>query len=102
MLSSYKAQGVFGGGEFWFVKAPLFFADSLFLKRPERQMALLMVLGLALLVYALAAHKVRIELVRWGENPNQPNSRRCGDSSSSLRGSMCCGCRRHMMSSASS
>jgi transposase len=54
------------------LKDPLFFADSLFLKRPERLMALLMVMGVALLAYALAEHTVRTELARRGENlPDQ-------------------------------
>jgi transposase len=71
-LAAYKAQGVAVERGFRFLKAPLFFADSLFLKRPERLMALLMVLGVALLIYALAAHAVRTELARRGERlPNQ-------------------------------
>jgi hypothetical protein len=39
---------------FRFFKDPLFFTDSAFLKRPERVMALGMMMALALLVYALA------------------------------------------------
>jgi transposase len=72
MLAAYKAQGVAVERGFRFLKDPLFFADSLFLKRSERLMALLMVMGLALLVYALAEHTVRTELVRREESlPNQ-------------------------------
>jgi transposase len=72
MLAAYKAQGVSVERGFRFLKDPLFFADSLFLKRPERLMALLMVMGLALLVYALAEHTVRTELRRRGESlPDQ-------------------------------
>lgn len=72
MLTAYKAQGVSVERGFRFLKDPLFFADSLFLKRPERLMALLMVMGLALLVYALAEHTLRTELVRRGESlPHQ-------------------------------
>lgn len=72
MLAAYKAQSVSVERGFRFLKDPLFFADSLFLKRPERLMALLMVMGLALLVYALAEHTVRTELGRRGENlPDQ-------------------------------
>jgi len=72
MLSAYKAQGVSVERGFRFLKDPLFFADSLFLKRPERLMALLMVMGVALLVYALAEHTVRTELgQRGGSLPNQ-------------------------------
>lgn len=72
MLSAYKAQGISVERGVRFLKDPLFFADSLFLKRPARLMALLMVMGLALLVYALAEHRVRTELARRGESlPNQ-------------------------------
>jgi transposase len=72
MLAAYKAQGVSVERGFRFLKDPLFFVDSLFLKRPERLMALLIVMGVALLVYALAEHTVRTELVRRRESlPNQ-------------------------------
>jgi hypothetical protein len=72
MLAAYKAQSVSVERGFRFLKAPLFFADSLFLKRPERLMALLMVMGGALLVYALAEHTVQTELTRRGESlPDQ-------------------------------
>lgn len=64
LLSVYKAQGVSVERGFRFLKDPLFFAESLFLKRPQRLMALLMVMGLALLVYALAERKVRQALKR--------------------------------------
>lgn len=59
MLSVYKAQGVTVERGFRFLKDPLFFADSLFLKKPSRIMALLMVMGLSLLVYALAERQLR-------------------------------------------
>jgi len=62
MLSVYKAQGVSVERGFRFLKDPMFFADSLFLKKPERVMALLMVMGLCLLVYALAEHHLRTTL----------------------------------------
>jgi len=43
-----------------------------FLKLPQRIMALIMVMGLALLVYALAEHKLRQRLQERGETlPNQ-------------------------------
>jgi len=44
---------------FRFLKDPLFFAHSLFLKKPERLMALLMIMGLSLLIYSLAERKLR-------------------------------------------
>lgn len=72
ILSAYKGQGASVERGFRFLKDPLFFASSLFLERPERIMALLMVMGLSLLVYALAERLVRTELVQRGETiPNQ-------------------------------
>ena len=62
MLSVYKAQGVTVERGFRFLKDPMFFADSLFLKKPQRIMALLMVMGLALLIYALAERQLRRQL----------------------------------------
>ena len=44
---------------FRFFKDPLFFADAFFLKSARRIMALTMVMGLALLVYALAEEELR-------------------------------------------
>jgi transposase len=62
MLALYKSQTSSVERGFRFLKDPLFFADSLFLKKPARIMALLMVMGLSLLVYALAEHRVRTQL----------------------------------------
>ena len=59
MLENYKAQGVSVERGFRFLKDPLFFAHSLFLKKPERLMALLMIMGLSLLIYSLAERKLR-------------------------------------------
>jgi len=57
---------------FRFLKDPMFFASGLFLEKPERIMALLMVMGLSLLVYALAEKALRTELVQRDESiPNQ-------------------------------
>ena len=72
ILMAYKGQGVGPERGFRFLKDPLFFADSLFLKLPRRMMALIMVMGLALLVYALAEHKLRRALEERDESlPNQ-------------------------------
>jgi len=72
ILLAYKGQGVGPERGFRFLKDPMFFADSLFLKSPRRIMALIMVMGLALLVYALAEHKLRQELQARNESiPNQ-------------------------------
>lgn len=59
MLENYKDQGISVERGFRFLKDPLFFAHSLFLKKPERLMALLMVMGLSLLIYSLAERKLR-------------------------------------------
>ncbi len=53
MLKEYKAQQSCERG-FGFLKDPLFFADSIFLKSPERIESLAMIMGLCLLVYTLA------------------------------------------------
>ena len=72
MLAIYKQQSSSVERGFRFLKDPLFFADSLFLKKPSRIMALLMVMGLSLLVYALAEHQVRTQLAERGETiPDQ-------------------------------
>jgi transposase len=62
LLSLYKAQNTSVERGFRFLKDPMFFAHSLFLKKPSRIMALLMVMGLSLLLYALAEHHLREQL----------------------------------------
>ncbi len=62
MLANYTDQGITVERGFRFLKDPLFFADSLFLKKPERIMALIMIMGLALLIYALAERQLRLAL----------------------------------------
>ncbi len=72
MLLQYKAQAVSVERGFRFLKDPLFFADSLFLKNPGRIMALTMIMVLALLIYALAERKLRQQLAATGQSvPNQ-------------------------------
>ncbi len=72
LIELYKAQNTTVERGFRFLKDPLFFASSLFLKKPERVMALLMVMGLCLLIYAACEHVVRSELVRREETlPDQ-------------------------------
>ena len=72
MLAQYKAQAVSVERGFRFLKDPLFFADSLFLKNPGRIMALLMIMVLALLVYSLAERQLRLQLAETGQSvPNQ-------------------------------
>lgn len=58
ILSEYKAQQSCERG-FGFLKDPLFFADSIFLKSPERIESLSMIMGLCLLVYTLAQRQIR-------------------------------------------
>ena len=72
MLAIYKTQSSSVERGFRFLKDPMFFADSLFLKKPARIMALLMVMGLSLLIYALAEHQVRTQLLERDETlPDQ-------------------------------
>ena len=71
ILTEYKAQqGVERG--FRFLKDPLFFASSVFLKSPQRIMALAMVMALCLLVYNLGQRQLRQALKSANETiPNQ-------------------------------
>jgi transposase len=72
LLSCYKEQSSSIERGFRFLKDPMFFADSLFLKSPVRIMAMIMVMGLSLLVYALAEHELRAALVAQNETiPHQ-------------------------------
>jgi transposase len=72
MLENYTDQGVSVERGFRFLKDPLFFADSLFLKKPVRIMALMMIMGLALLIYALAERQLRLGLEKSNEKiPDQ-------------------------------
>ena len=58
MLCEYKGQQSTERG-FRFLKDPMFFTNSVFLKTPERVAALAMVMGLCLLVYTLAQRALR-------------------------------------------
>jgi transposase len=73
VIQAYKAQAQAEGG-FRFLKDPLFFVSSLFVKKPCRIQGLLMVMTLALLVYAVTQRRLRQQLARQGETvPNQIN-----------------------------
>jgi transposase len=61
ILSEYKAQQSNERG-FRFIKDPLFFTSSVFVKNPERVEAIGMIMGLCLLVYTLAQRKLRQHL----------------------------------------
>jgi transposase len=72
-IAGDKEQAHAEGG-FRFLKDPLFFVSSLFVKKPSRIQGLLMVMTLALLVYAVAQRRLRQELARQNETiPNQIN-----------------------------
>jgi transposase len=71
VITAYKAQSQVEGG-FRFLKDPLFFVSSLFVKKPTRIQGLLMVMTLALLVYSVAQRRLRQALGRQNESlPNQ-------------------------------
>lgn len=61
MIAKYKNQQSSERG-FSFLKDPLFFTDSVFLKSPERIEALALIMGLCLLVYTLAQRQLRLTL----------------------------------------
>jgi transposase len=61
ILSKYKEQQAPERG-FGFLKDPLFFADSVFLKSPSRIETMAMLMGLCLLVYSLGQRQLRLAL----------------------------------------
>ncbi len=73
VLSTYKEQGGVERG-FRFLKDPLFLASSVFVKKPERVIALSFIMVLCLLVYRLAEHLLRCQLAATDQTlPNQIN-----------------------------
>ncbi len=73
VILTYKEQGGVERG-FRFLKDPLFLASSVFVKKPERVIALSFVMVLCLLVYRLAEHLLRRQLVATQQTiPNQIN-----------------------------
>ena len=71
VLALYREQSVVERG-FAFLKDPLFLASSVFVKRPERIMALAFVMTLCLLVYKLAEVRLRQRLAQTGQTvPDQ-------------------------------
>jgi transposase len=71
IIAAYKGQAHVEGG-FRFLKDPLFFVSSLFVKKPNRIEGLLMVMTLALLVYSVAQRRLRAQLAKHQETvPNQ-------------------------------
>jgi transposase len=61
LLAGYKGQAQAERG-FRFLKDPQFLASTLYLKKPERIMALLMVMTVCLLVYAALEYRIRTTL----------------------------------------
>jgi len=61
VLEEYKDQQCDERG-FRFLKDPLFFTSSVFVKSPKRVEAIAMIMGLCLLVYNLAQRKLRQQL----------------------------------------
>jgi transposase len=69
VLQEYKEQQSPERG-FRFLKDPLFFTSSVFVKSPERVAALAFIMGLCLLVYNLGQRQLRLALVEAGESIN--------------------------------
>lgn len=73
LAATYKDQGGVERG-FRFLKDPLFLASSVFLKKPERIMALSLIMVLCLLVYRLAEQRLRTRLAETEQTiPDQVN-----------------------------
>ena len=71
LIPTYKEQHSVERG-FSFLKDPLFLASSVFVKKPERIVALSLVMVLCLLVYRLAEHRLREQLAATGQTvPDQ-------------------------------
>lgn len=70
VVDAYKKQHYVERG-FRFLKDPLFFVSSLFIKKPKRIMGLLMVMLLSLLVYGIAERRMRACLA--GDEETLPN-----------------------------
>nr|WP_052327067.1 IS1634 family transposase [Prochlorothrix hollandica] len=77
-LSFYKEQQGTERG-FRFIKDPLFFASSVFLKSTSRIMALAFIMALSLLVYSLGQRKLRMALQQ--AEASVPNQKREADCS---------------------
>jgi len=71
LLYEYKSQQRVERG-FRFLKSPEFLSDALFLKKPQRIEAMLMIMTLCLMVYAALEYKIRKELKEQNKTfPNQ-------------------------------
>ncbi|UCH24392.1 MAG: IS1634 family transposase, partial [Trueperaceae bacterium] len=78
LLAEYKAQQTVERG-FRFLRDPLFFTSSVFIKTPSRVASLAMIMALSLLVYTLGQRMIRHNLAEFeGSVPDQkgkPTSR---------------------------
>jgi transposase len=71
VIAGYQGQSAVERG-FRFLKDPVFFVSSLFVKKPSRLQGLLMVMTLALLVYSVAQRRMRHQLAHQHDTlPNQ-------------------------------
>ena len=71
LVTTYKEQGGVERG-FRFLKDPLFLASSVFVKKPERIMALSFIMVACLLIYRLAEFRLRARLAETQQTiPNQ-------------------------------
>jgi transposase len=68
ILVAYKSQATSVENGFSFLKDPIFFAESFFVKKPSRLEGLLMIMALSLLVYSLGERKIRTTLDQKEEN----------------------------------
>ena len=72
VIQAYKNQNSSVERGFRFLKDPIFFTSTLFLKKPERIEALLMVMTLSLLIYAITERIMRSHLQQMEQTlPNQ-------------------------------
>jgi transposase len=74
LLDAYKGQSHAERG-FRFLKDPQFLASSLYLKKPERIMALLMIMTVCLLVYAALEYRIRTALKDHGATFPDPKGK---------------------------
>ena len=70
VLTAYKSQASSIESGFRFLKDPIFFAESFFVKSPSRIEGLLMIMTLSLLVYSLCERKLRMALEQTKETVN--------------------------------
>jgi transposase len=70
ILKAYKTQATSVENGFKFLKDPVFFAESFFVKKTSRLEGLLMIMALSLLVYALCERKLLTELADKNEFVN--------------------------------